>query len=500
MIQCERGHFFDENRYTGCPYCNQITSQQRSVIPPIAPAMEIPKPSCGETVAIAGMDTAPSVGKTVAIENFEENTPHVNKTVAITEEVASAAFAAPVAAAASVATPAAPEAPAVAPEVPAPASSAAPFASAPAPTPAPAPFSEPVPFSTPAPNPDETAGIPFNGVAEEQPKPVTEQFDPDSIMRPYQVTGLGVKENPKPLPVNEPTYDRPYAVSGLGVKENPTPTSAADVGATFPVPPQEGAPVSAEASAFAAVGFPGGPNPFMAPGMVPGMPVGAPPAPAPVAETAPAPVVPEIAPAQAPVETVPETAPVVAETIPVEQPVVAPVEEVVEEVVSEAAPEVAPVAAAPEVAPSVEEAPAPAPVVSPFIMPAAADPHATVAMTESDMDYLPRVHARAFLVCVDGPMTGASFVFQENKAIIGRQKNYEIALFRDPSVSRSPHAIIKYDKDTLKYTVAPGDAEKRVSVNGAFISQEQQLGIYDILGIGQSRLLFIPVCSEKFAW
>ena len=147
------------------------------------------------------------------------------------------------------------------------------------------------------------------------------------------------------------------------------------------------------------------------------------------------------------------------------------------------------------------EAPLDIPVASPVVEePALRDPNATVAMTESDMDYLPRIHARAFLVCIDGPMTGASYVFQESKAIIGRQKNYEIALYRDNSVSRSPHAIISYYKDAFRYTVSAGDAEKKVSVNGAFIEAETDLKMYDVIGIGQTRLLFIPVCSEKFAW
>lgn len=492
MIQCERGHFFDENRYAGCPYCNQIASQQRSVIPPIAPAMEIPKPSCGKTVAIEGMDTAPQISKTVAIDGFEDNYPHVNKTVSITEqlspsglpEFAPAAAVAPIAASAPAAQPA-PAAP-TAVEVPAaPAVQAAPVETA---------VSSPAPFAA-APAPQETADA---SAAQVNNAPDLSS-DPESFMRPYQVTGLGVKENPTPIPVNEPVYDRPYAVSGLGVKENPTPTPS-DVGATFPVEQQGAAPMAAEAAAFASFGFPGGPVPGMMPGMVPGMP------PAPASPFAsPAPAAPEVQAEPAVAET--PVAPVEAET---------PVEPAVPEVPAEPAVFEAPVetpvtekpvepaAVETPVQPEVAETPAESVVsevpVVPVVPQAPADPHATVAMTESDMDYLPRLHARAFFVCIDGPMTGASFVFQENKAIIGRQKNYEISLFRDPSVSRNPHAIIRYAKETLTYTVAPGDAEKKVSVNGEFISQEQTLKLYDIVGIGQTRLLFIPVCSEKFAW
>lgn len=537
MIQCEKGHFYDENRYKSCPYCSQTSNRPRSVTPPVAPNMEIPKPSCGKTVAIDGVDTAPSVGKTVAIDNYEEYTPHVNKTVAISQDaVAGGASGLP-------GMPSMQAAPVV-PVAAAPVQEAAP---APMPAPAPAPFQEipqapvaaPIPEPIPSPIPevnapvtgadqDMAAEIPYNGISEEPERVLTEQFDVDVSSRPYAVSGLAVSENPKPL-APDTSYlpnDRPYAVSGLGVKENPKPIGTEDV-VTIPVPNSgaaaDGAAPSmqAEAAAFAAFGMPGGPIP----GMVPGMPM---PGPAPVAPAPVEPVVTPIVETPAPVEpvvtpvvetSVPapvEPQPVVAETIPVPQPVEAPFVPQP----SDPAPLHEQVCRTEETQPAEPEqqdiltpprnmgvfVPAPAPVVvpekpvEPVEPPKPVDPNATVQMTESDMDYLPRVHARAFLVCIDGPMTGASFVFQENKAVIGRQKNYEIALFRDNSVSRSQHAIIRYDKDSIQYTVTPGDAEKMVSVNGLAVNQEYVLKMYDVIGVGQSRLLFIPVCSDKFAW
>ena len=538
MIQCVRGHFFDENRYADCPYCSQASSKPRAVTPPVAPNMEIPKPSCGKTVAVEGVATEPAVSKTVAIENFEETLPPVNKTVAISEQpsaytpgpspdglpsMAPAAvpapapvppMAAPVAQEVPAVPVAAPVAPIETPVVPVefqPAPVAAPVAPMDAPVapvvqapdapvapvvPA-APVERPIPSYTA----DLRAEIPFDGVSDTPERVLTEEISVD-----IPVTGLGVSDHPTPLASEENYYhsnpDRPYAVTGLGVKENPTPIPN-DTGATFPIPGGEGQsvpagqPASAEAAAFAAFGFPGGPMPGMMPGgPMPGAPMpGAPvPPPAPIAspvDATPAPIA-EPAPIveETPVEPIPEPAPMaeaVAPAAPIPEP--API---VEEAPADPAAEIpaAPVAEAPV-------APVPGPM---FVDTKPRDPNATVAMTESDMDYLPRVHARAFLVCVDGPMTGASFVFQENRAIVGRQKNYEIALFRDNSVSRSPHAIIAYDKDAVRYTVAQGDPEKKVSVNGTFINAEQEIKLYDIIGIGQTRMLFIPVCSEKFAW
>jgi hypothetical protein len=315
---------------------------------------------------------------------------------------------------------------------------------------------------------DISAQIPFNGISETPERILTEEISID-----LPVTGLGVTENPQPLPQEEHFYqssaDRPYAVTGLGVKENPTPIPN-DVGATFPIPAGDtipaspNQPASPEAAAFAAFGFPGGPMPGSMPGAMPVAPAAPVPTPEiPAVPVAEAPVVPEI-------PEVPQTP--VSETPAVPEVPATPVFEL-------PAVPVVPV-------PVVEETPK--------------DPNATVALTESDMDYLPRIHARAFLVCIDGPMTGASFVFQENRAIIGRQKNYEIALFRDNTVSRSPHAVLSYVKENYRYTVSQGDPEKRVSVNGTFINEETELKMYDVIGIGQTRMLFMPVCSEKFAW
>ncbi len=441
MIQCERGHFFDENRYASCPYCSQYSNQPRSVNPPVAPNMQIPEPSCGKTVAIAGMEPASPVGKTVAIAGFDENPAPVHKTVAIAEEPLDFPPVTPIAAPQPV------TAPAAAPVMP---FAAAPVMNQPAPMAAPVAAPAAVPFAAPSVDPVENVSV--------QPQ----------VSLP--VTGLGVTEHPIPIAQEENFYesspDRPYAVTGLGVKEHPTPIPN-DVGATFPIPSEENtaaAPVGqAEASAFAAFGFPGGP----VPGMMPGNPAA----------------------------QIPSSAPAVEEA-PVSEPAVEVSEPIVPEEAASVPEETSPVPE--ETAPS---APVEAPVSFPsFTEPVTRDANATVALTESDMDYLPRIHARAFLVCIDGPMTGASYVFQESRAVIGRQKNYEIALYRDISVSRSQHAILNYYSDSFRYTVSAGDADKKVSVNGVFIDAETDLKLYDIIGVGQTRLLFIPVCSEKFAW
>ena len=252
MIQCERGHFYDESRYSSCPYCSQVSVAPRSVTPPVAPNMEIPTPSCGKTVAVEGVETAPSVGKTVAIDMPAEQFAPINKTVAISEPPLDFPPVTPIAPPAPAYTPA----PAQAPVAQAPVQ--APVAPAPIPTPA-----VPAQPAVPSYAEDMNAGIPYNGVSETPERILTEQISID-----LPVTGLGVSDHPKPILQEEKFYqsspDRPYAVTGLGVKENPTPIPN-DVGATFPIPSDGSSasssaqPGQAEAVAFAAFGFPGGP-------------------------------------------------------------------------------------------------------------------------------------------------------------------------------------------------------------------------------------------------
>lgn len=61
MKQCDKGHFFDENRYPECPYCRPETA-------PASPVFAAPDAGIGKTVAIS---TPPPVsderGKTVGV-------------------------------------------------------------------------------------------------------------------------------------------------------------------------------------------------------------------------------------------------------------------------------------------------------------------------------------------------------------------------------------------------------------------------------------------------
>lgn len=70
MKQCEKGHFYDEGRYTSCPYCAAA---------PAAAPIQAPASSVGKTVAVG----AASVGKTVAVSDQGGDR---GKTVAIMKE------------------------------------------------------------------------------------------------------------------------------------------------------------------------------------------------------------------------------------------------------------------------------------------------------------------------------------------------------------------------------------------------------------------------------
>lgn len=80
MKQCERGHFYDDGRYTDCPYCKSgaqepgktvgLSSEPLGKTMPLQAAAASPSADKGKTVAIIkkkiGLD--PAVGFLVAIE------------------------------------------------------------------------------------------------------------------------------------------------------------------------------------------------------------------------------------------------------------------------------------------------------------------------------------------------------------------------------------------------------------------------------------------------
>lgn len=114
--------------------------------------------------------------------------------------------------------------------------------------------------------------------------------------------------------------------------------------------------------------------------------------------------------------------------------------------------------------------------------------------------YRAQLEIHAFVIAIDGPMIGASYACYNEKTRIGRGKENEISLNRDGIVEEMPCAFITYDRFECKYSITPTDAGTVIRLNEEPIYEETALSLYDRISLGDTDLMFIPVCGEKFRW
>jgi hypothetical protein len=106
-----------------------------------------------------------------------------------------------------------------------------------------------------------------------------------------------------------------------------------------------------------------------------------------------------------------------------------------------------------------------------------------------------------WLVAVDGPCKGRDYrIFAEGNSI-GRESSNKIAI-ADDTVHRDRHAVLRYDpkaKDSDAYYLSPGDGPMTY-LNDKALYSPSALAPYDMITLGKTRLLFVPLCTDRFQW
>ena len=104
-----------------------------------------------------------------------------------------------------------------------------------------------------------------------------------------------------------------------------------------------------------------------------------------------------------------------------------------------------------------------------------------------------------WLVCVDGPTLGTDWRIHAGYNYIGRDSG-DIHIHGDLTISREKHAMIAYHAKNNTYHVGPADGRNIIELNDEPIFNATQLHRGDILTIGSTKLLFVPLCDEHFKW
>ena len=121
----------------------------------------------------------------------------------------------------------------------------------------------------------------------------------------------------------------------------------------------------------------------------------------------------------------------------------------------------------------------------------------TIAINHDDANHVEPVVG--WLVCIEGPMRGNDYRIREGYNYIGREVG-DIHIRGDQSISRQRHARIAYDSATHQYFFGPDEGRNLLRVNGRTIMNPVELKNYDVITMGQTKLLFLGLCGDQFSW
>ena len=105
-----------------------------------------------------------------------------------------------------------------------------------------------------------------------------------------------------------------------------------------------------------------------------------------------------------------------------------------------------------------------------------------------------------WLVCIKGPSRGRDYRIRSGRNGIGRSEAMDVQITGDDTVSRENHAFLVYEPRKRTFSIRPGDGRGLVYLNGDEVIQASDIKGYDIIELGETQLMFVPLCSDKFNW
>ncbi len=105
-----------------------------------------------------------------------------------------------------------------------------------------------------------------------------------------------------------------------------------------------------------------------------------------------------------------------------------------------------------------------------------------------------------WLVCIEGVSMGQDYRIVSEKNFIGRSEEMHIQLVGDNSIAIKNHAILIYDPKKRNFVLSSGDSSSLIYLNDEAVYTPQELSAYDVIEIGKSKFIFIPLCGLHFEW
>ena len=105
-----------------------------------------------------------------------------------------------------------------------------------------------------------------------------------------------------------------------------------------------------------------------------------------------------------------------------------------------------------------------------------------------------------WMVGVRGICRGVDYRLHEGKNYIGRDRECDVEI-NDPKVSVGNVAQVVFDPRSKRFFSSDCDGTSTICYqNGEPLLGRSELKRYDRIELGDSELLFIPLCGEEFTW
>lgn len=107
-----------------------------------------------------------------------------------------------------------------------------------------------------------------------------------------------------------------------------------------------------------------------------------------------------------------------------------------------------------------------------------------------------------WLVSVGGAQKGQDYRLHDGYNNIGRGQGMDVTIKGDSQISRERQAQVIYDAHSRSFFFVAGEGRNVLYVNGqlALKGNAIPLKAYDVINMGDTTLVFIPMCGDKFDW
>lgn len=121
----------------------------------------------------------------------------------------------------------------------------------------------------------------------------------------------------------------------------------------------------------------------------------------------------------------------------------------------------------------------------------------TVGIMQKKMGLEPVV---GWLVCIEGKDKGKDYRLWGRINTIGSSERMDVCIKGDESITKENHARLGYEPKHNSYHLIPAESKNPIYLNDQVVYTPVQLHPYDILEFGETRLIFVPLCSPRFNW